>query len=369
MKACYHVNMANVIPIFSDDGKNGINRGVGRNMLSVNTDAEAIAVFLKQHEHSAETHRSYHREIQRLIQWATFVRRKPLSSLLPQDFEAYRDFLRNPPKDWCNGLWGRGKLFNGPLSITSQRYAFSVIGSLLGFLAKHGYLHSIPLFKTSIVGRPSAEIQRRRTRERQLDSLQRKALLSWFDVNDTLDANRARFAVSLMFYLGLRVNEVATHGISNFVRIKDRWIFQVTGKGSKYEELGVPKQMVKELERYREKMGFTGPVESDENALISGVNSQPVTSRRVRQLVKDAIVAASSLLEDEEAKASMRACSPHWFRHMFAARQADMGVRIEDLKKNARHSKAETTFLYIDSDAERRHAAIDDMTLDLEDAL
>ncbi|MGQ3179798.1 MAG: hypothetical protein ACT6SC_19585, partial [Blastomonas fulva] len=47
------------------------------------------------------TQRSYRKEAERLLLWATLERGKPLSSLTADDVGAYADFLVSPPAAWC----------------------------------------------------------------------------------------------------------------------------------------------------------------------------------------------------------------------------------------------------------------------------
>jgi site-specific recombinase XerC len=308
---------------------------------------------LSQHR-GEETRRKYDREIQRLLSWAAFRLKKCLSSMLPPDFSAYAQHLADQPS----------------LSASSQRDAFAVISSLLSFLVRHGYLHTMPLFKHNVVTRPTNEVMRKRARERQLDTEQQQALFRWLMSNHNFDVERVRFAVSLMFYLGLRIHEVATHSMKNFVKVGEVWEFHVTGKGGKYEELIVPDALLTELVRYRAYLNLDPmPVPSEQNALLMNSEGKRIGVRRISQLVKDAVVAASDFLEDGESKEQMRACSPHWFRHMFVARMRDMGMHIEDVSKNARHSKIATTYLYMDPRRARRVTAMRDFKMDLDDAL
>jgi site-specific recombinase XerD len=357
-----------------DDGRHGTNRGDHRNQLGVDTDAEAIAIFCERfRDRSAKTYRNYKMEIQRLVLWTNYVQGKCLSSLTMTDFQAYAKFLQNPPAQWCgNIIFTRSspswKPFNGPLSKTSQRLAFSTIGSLLRFLIDSGYLHSNPMDRLNLVQEPNQEFASRRVRERQLDTRQQKALFDWLNTQTSFDGIRVRFIVYLMLYLGLRINEVATHCMGNFVCVAGDWSFQVTGKGKKYAEIGVPERLLIELKRYRQWLGLSElPNQHETLALIMSRNKKPIAARRISTLLKDALIAASELLDTAEEKQIMRACSAHWLRHMYVSKMENSGMELADVQKSARHSNIETTFLYIDSERRRRFQALKKLSFEQAD--
>src|SRR3982751_4126832 len=56
--------------------------------------------FLYAYRGSAETFKSYRREIERLLQWTWFIRTKSLKDLRRIDMETFLEFCKSPPKDW-----------------------------------------------------------------------------------------------------------------------------------------------------------------------------------------------------------------------------------------------------------------------------
>ncbi|WP_304524560.1 hypothetical protein [Cupriavidus sp. EM10] len=49
----------------------------------------------------SNTQRAYRKEAERFLLWSMLARGKPLSSMDTDDCMAYRDFLADPPEEWC----------------------------------------------------------------------------------------------------------------------------------------------------------------------------------------------------------------------------------------------------------------------------
>jgi site-specific recombinase XerD len=94
--------------------------------------------------------------------------------------------------------------------------------------------------------------------------------------------------------------------------------------------------------------------------LVVGTDGARLGPRRLHQIVKDLVErAAATLAADEpERAAHMRLASPHWFRHTSLTRQAESGIGLRHIKANARHTKIDTTMLYVHTDADERHDAM-----------
>src|SRR5580692_1269962 len=66
----------------------------------IKTDYKSACEFLYAYRGSAETYKSYRREIERLLQWSWFVCGKSLKDLRRADMELFLDFCQRPPKHW-----------------------------------------------------------------------------------------------------------------------------------------------------------------------------------------------------------------------------------------------------------------------------
>src|SRR6185295_3086841 len=62
---------------------------------------------------------------------------------------------------------------------------------------------------------------------------------------------RARYLFSLLYLLGPRVSEVASHTMGSFVERRGKWWWRVIGKGDKEALIPVNQEMLGALERFR----------------------------------------------------------------------------------------------------------------------
>jgi integrase len=222
------------------DGRHGTFRAAGPNSLGAETDLQAIRHWLRRFKDSPRTAASYERIVERFYLWCVLCRRKPLSSLVEADFSAYLDFLADPPADWVQQRQMRRaerdwRPLKGPLSASSRKLDFSVIGSLFSTLVQAGYLSA-----NALAGiRPSMKLPHVRINvERRLSDAQWRWILRCWDTlystcgpggqpevgrisfpsmdNPDQDAARAsalrrtRLVLELGAATGLRLNELAT---------------------------------------------------------------------------------------------------------------------------------------------------------------
>jgi integrase/recombinase XerC len=93
-----------------------------------------MQAWLAEYAHSPHTLRSYRKEVERLLVWATRGQGKPLSGLTREDLLAYEAFLAQPGEEWLDPkLPRRGggrRLFDGPLSARSVRHALDILSGL-----------------------------------------------------------------------------------------------------------------------------------------------------------------------------------------------------------------------------------------------
>ncbi|WP_309966500.1 phage integrase family protein [Caballeronia sp. LZ001] len=79
-------------------GGDGLHRGINRSgsfaFIRAEHDLAAVHAYLHRYRDRPVTLRAYTRELERLILWSVVVRQKPLSSLLVEDCEAYKDFSK-----------------------------------------------------------------------------------------------------------------------------------------------------------------------------------------------------------------------------------------------------------------------------------
>lgn len=357
------------------NGARGSNRANANTVkqISADDDRQAIEAWLAEFRDSPQTHRHYRKEAERLLLWAIVQRGKPLSSLTREDCVAYEEFLLDPQPSaiWCgrkaprfSGAW---KPFTGPLSTASQRTALLVINSLFNYLVAAGYLAGNPLALIKRRGRKSAPA--RETVERFLEDDQWQALrqsverLPQDSPRQRRHYERARFLLSLLYLLGPRVNEIASHAMNSFVEIRGRWWWQVVGKGGKSARVPVNQEMLAALQRYRRFYDLPAmPAPDDETPLVMSLNgTSAITDNMIYRIVKDLVARAADALAATDAyKADkLRSASTHWLRHTSITHQADAGISLTHLQRNARHSKLETTALYLHTEDDAWHQAME----------
>lgn len=315
--------------------------------ISAHHDREAIEAWLAEYQHKATTHRAYQKESERFLAWVLIQKQKSLSLLNRQDFEDYFLFLQNPePKAfWC-GPRGQ-KPFVGPLSLSAQKTAIAIIDSLFNYLVQASYLKFNPL-----------SLMRRRIKhhtppiqtERMLEDTEWEAFLqALHDLPENLDKARLRFLVSILFLLGLRIEEVATHTFGHFRQIQGDWWFLVTGKGDKSAKVPVNDDLLEELKCFRRKLRLSELPNPDERyPLIPSWRSQgALSTRQMSTLIKN--------LALQTGLSKLEKLSPHWLRHHSASMQDRVGIRFTHIKANHRHENDQTTRRYVHSLDKERH--------------
>jgi len=351
-------------------GCNGTNRApasVAR-QIAANDDVAAIGLWLAEYHDSPHTFRSYRKEAERLLLWATQMRGKPVSSLTREDVIAYETFLAHPPATWCDdGLARRGerrRLFVGPLAERSRRQALGILAGLFNYLVRAGYLAGSPF----VLQRRRARRGTSRTIERYLD----RAL--WEDVLRAVDGwpqdtarerqryERVRWVLRFLYETALRAAEAAATAESDFQHIRGRWWLHAVGKGGVEGTIPLSDGLMGDFARYRRFYGLPAvPTVDGKAPAILGIAGRlsPLTPTAVYQIVKDAFRRVADTLQEEDgAKAArMRRASTHWLRHTAATHQAEDGTPIHHIQQNLRHSSIGTTSIYIHAEEDARHAS------------
>lgn len=359
------------------NGSQGENRAKGSNQLGADDDVTAVRLFLEEYKNSPATQRSYRKECERLLLWALLERGKALSSLNREDFAAYGEFLADPQpaSRWCGPRRGRAgarltegwRPFVGPMSPSARRTALVIINSMMTYLVQANYLAANPLALIRQRHRFGSPMQqsRRQILQRCFDDTQWEALLTVLEDNHTPDLERGRFLVALLYFLALRIGEVATHTMGHFQCVRGKWLFLVLGKGAKEAEIPVNAGMLDALKRYRLHLGMEElPTPEEPIPLVGDAHGggKALSPRRLNQLLKGLLDRAAEHLTEPLSAAHMRQASAHWFRHTSLTRQANKGLELRYIKDNARHAKLDTTMLYVHTDSDTRHAEMEKLT-------
>lgn len=357
------------------DGRTGINRAPAETTKQINaeTDLDAVKAWLSEFHDSPNTFRNYRKEVERLLLWSLKELGKPLSSLMREDLARYEAFLADPqPRDrWCGPRVSRESAawrpFEGPLTAASRRQVLVILNSMFSYLVAAGYLASNPI---ALIRRRGRMAKREPlTMERFLEQDVWTHVLAFIDTlpRDThgqrARQERARFLFSLLYLLGPRVSEVASHTMGSFVERRGKWWWRVTGKGDKEALIPVNQEMVGALERYRMFLGLSAMPDPDEiTPLVPNVGGKRgITANMVYRIVKSVLLSAADALETlEPHKAQkLRRASTHWLRHTAITHQADAGIELRYVNRSARHANLETTKIYLHADDDSWHEAME----------
>jgi integrase len=379
------------VPVFNElSGFEGSNRSAQSDcQIAAKNDAQAVQCWLREYEEKKTTFRSYQKEAERLLLWCLYQRKKPLSGLRREDFEEYFRFLANPTpaEQWCSGNAPRGsrlckrgsphwRPFVGPLSRSAQQTATTIINSLMDYLVEARYLQFNPLRlmrkKNKLAN--NTEMQQLRVWERILEEDEWAALWeTLLELPEDMpelrrDKERLRFIVVILYFLGLRIHELATHQWNAFRKIRGVWWFFVKGKGDKLGKVPVNDALLSAVFRFRQHLGLSSyPQSGDDLPLIPSWRSEGgLGVRHINQLLKKLAISAATKFEAQPDKAEkLRKFSAHWLRHLSATMQDQAGVLFKHIQANHRHESEETTRRYVHTFDQDRHTDMQKLKLPL----
>jgi site-specific recombinase XerD len=360
------------------DGSNGANRAIGnRPQITVNTDTDAIKVWLARYFDTKTTFDNYRKEAERLLLWSVIALGRPLSSLSHEDFLVYQRFLANPipAERWImtkrkvardDPKW---RPFAGPLSPTSQRQAIVILNGMFSWLVNAGYLAGNPL---------SLSRNRQRKAKPRVTRFLDEDL--WKEVKITIESmpretnrerehyQRVRWLFSLLYITGVRVSEVTQNTMGGFFNRKDkssesRWWLEITGKGDKTRIVPATNELMLELNRYRRETGLSlNPIEGEATPLLLpiGGKQRAMTRSAIHQILKQVFNDTAERLEGRGPDfvlqvAKLKAASAHWMRHTAGSNMTSGDMDIRHVRDNLGHESIATTNNYLHSEDNKRH--------------
>jgi len=356
--------------------------------IKAKNDLEAINAWLDQHVANLKTYNAYKREAERLFLWCIYIRGLSLSQLKVEDFTAYFEFLTKPPNDWCitrqelregkeSPKW---RPFLGPLNQAGLNLSIRALNAMMNFLVTAQYLKFNPIKLTNKTKDFSESLANQKytvwTRMLEADEWEalQQALENMPQENERQIDNKIRtqFLFAMLYFLGLRIHEIATHSWNAFRCREGQWWFFVKGKGGKLGHIPVNDKLLTFVKIYRLHLGKSPLPEVDdiENLLVSKHTQKPLSIRQIFDLVKTIGKAAAEQFSDDPIKQQkLLKLSPHWLRHLSASHQDKAGISATMIQANHRHSSLQTTNIYVHAEDALRHATIQKLDLKIKPKL
>jgi site-specific recombinase XerD len=366
------------------------------------SDYQHTCHFLYAYRGSAETFKSYRREIERLLQWAWFMRAKSLKDLRRNDLEAFLEFCQAPPKEWigikhvprfidqdglrvANSTWRPfvaaiskkahrdGHLPQAKSYVLSQsalQAIFAVLSSFYNYLEQEEYARGNPIAQ---IRQKSKFLRKHHTRK----TIRRLSELQWAYIIETAElmANenpglheRSLFIMNALFAMYLRVSELAasprwTPQMGHFYKDMDgNWWFKTVGKGNKERDISVSNAMLDALKRYRNSQDLSSlPSPGESVPLIpKQLGKGPIEgTRHIRKIVQHCFDKTIERLSQDgfiEEAESLMVATVHWLRHTGISEDVKTRPR-EHVRDDAGHSSSAITDQYIDIELRARHAS------------
>lgn len=223
------------------------------------------------------TQRSYRKEAERLLLWAVLERGKPLSSLTPEDAQAYGEFLAAPPAPWCgprhHQRWSsQWRPFEGALSDAARRQALVILRGMFSHLVQCGHLTRSPFAQRSIAVPPPVSSPDPLD-PRQWELLERQLAAR----ADDEPARRLRRALRWIRATGLRLAEVVALRCGDLVppvageelRSRRPWELEVKSAGGAPRRVPLAAEHVLELEQELARHGFEPRADAQANRGIA----------------------------------------------------------------------------------------------------
>lgn len=348
------------------DGSMGLNRADKFPFIEARTDLEAINAYLLMHQGREHTQRAYQKELERFLLFCILKAKKPLSSILVGDCEAYKDFLANPDLTWCGDKKGRfSKLWKPfttkPLSLNSQAYAIDRLRKFFDWLVKVRYLAGNPWYAVKNPDTVTAE--NAIAIEKSLDKeLWEKLIFNLSHASKTEPMMRTSLAIILLLGdTGMRRSELASalrEKLKKSVIDGKAWELKVIGKRKKERTVVLGTRAIEALKAHWE--GFGGDFIKASDGFLVRPLEQPAINKRstslgytsdginkvIKRTLKQLVQKDLPYPFSQEEIAQLRDISAHGFRHTFGNLTAGNGMPLDIIQKLLGHASAATTAIY-----------------------
>lgn len=373
------------------DGSAGLNRAEKFCLIYAQNDLEAVQAYLVKFKSQPHTLRAYQKELERLLLWAIYKRRRPLSSLLVEDCEQYKGFLSSPDPEWVGPRtkrWSpRWKPFEGPLSPASKQHSVTIIRGFFGWLQDVRYLAGNPWVA---VANPRKEKPLERM---QIDKALPEALwnalsreggyldqaIAHLSADEQAQMRLGKAALLLVGHSGIRREEAVTAKRGRLKMIEAARIplaeLEILGKGLRWRRVLLPESAVRALrDHWTDRRQDFDDLSHAESHLLSPlvIPSTPQATEKHLQEENGAakgfapgslwrivtrtlkVVAADEHIEmTAEERDILRRRATHAFRHTFASVAVGREVPLDVMQRLLGHASLETTSIYVQAERKR----------------
>ena len=334
------------------------------NLLGATSDMEAAQAWLSRHARSANTLRTYEKEVRRYLGWLT-MQNLSLKTVTVADANTYLHWLERPPAMFVGKKRSRAdrdewRPLNKPLSERSLKHAQTILITFYRYLNDAQYLSGNPFALAERISVPAAPLERYLDHDlwNRLQGFIRTELPSQPGVS-AAHAERCGWFVTFLYQTGARISELAGAKMGDFRQKDGRWWLRITGKGKKTADVPVSDALLTALGIYRMRLGLRPLPSVDEDVPVAGSVSnylRPITAQAIHKVIKQVFTRFGESLTasgEPELGRQVVAMSAHWLRHTSATHQLDAGLSLVQVQRNLRHSKLETTaiYTYVEQDA------------------
>ena len=222
--------------------------------------------------------------------WLVYEKNSNLKIFNREDVDAYIEFVKNPStKNWCAQHSSENKSawypFRKPFSFCAIKSALSILNSLMSYLVEARYADFNPFslvrkksqFK-NIMSEQALKVQERILQPDEWESFMQTVQEEPQDsIEEKFRKARLLFLISALFYLGLRVEEMAQASWQNFKKINQKWWFFVKGKGDRFGKIPINSHFLAEVIKYRHFQNLPPLPKEDEGELIIKLSSRQIS--------------------------------------------------------------------------------------------
>jgi site-specific recombinase XerD len=365
-------------------------------------DLKAAIEFLQQYNANKCTFESYRREIERLFQWAWYVKEKSILELRRQDMQDYIEFCLNPPLSWigtervlrfiledgvrkANPKWrpfvatvskhafktGQRPDKNAyQLSQKALREIFTILSSFYNYLVLEEKALGNPI---ALIRQKSKYLQKNQHEVPVMRLTDAQWQICLETVKEMADENpvkheRTLFIISALYLLYLRISELVENQhwipmMKHFYQDANHsWWFKIVGKGNKMRNIAVSDDMLAALKRYRQSMGLPLlPSSTDKTPLLpkekgKGAMANARHIRRIMQLCFDKTIEKLRKKNATSDADAMEAATVHWLRHTGISDDINKrGRPVAHVRDDAGHSSSAITDRYNNIELKARY--------------